>query len=139
MVDIGSIGVGLASIKTALDITKELRSIDSSLKDAEVKLKLAELIEALSDAKVNLSAARLENQELRDTIVGLESQLNVKQEVEFKNGFYYRVGCKDGQEPGPFCSLCYNDSNKLVAVSELPNGMQDFGKYHCPKCGKTSS
>mgnify|MGYP000393892481 CR=1 FL=1 len=138
MVDLTSIGVGLTSIKTALDITKELRSIDSSLKDAEVKLKLAELIEALSDAKVNLSEARLENQELKNTISKLESQLNSKQEVEYRDGFYYRVSCKEGQEPGPFCSLCYNDIDKLIPVSELPSDMQEFGKYLCPKCNKSS-
>lgn len=138
MVDISSISVGLSSIKTALDITKELRSIDSSLKDAEVKLKLAELIEALSDAKVNLSEARLENQELKDKISKLESQLTSKQDVEYKNGFYYRKDCQEGQEPGPFCSLCYNDTNKLIPVSELPRDMQDFGKYLCPKCNKSS-
>ena len=139
MVDLSSFSIGLASIKTALEITKDLRSIDSSLKDAEVKLKLAELIEALSDAKVNLSEARLENQELRDRIASLESQLSSKQEVEYKNGHYYRVGCKEGEEPGPFCSLCYNDLNKLIPVSELPRDMQEFGKYICPKCNKTSN
>ena len=39
MPDITAISIGIQSIKTA----KDLRNIDSSLKDAEIKLKLAKI------------------------------------------------------------------------------------------------
>jgi hypothetical protein len=138
MADISSIAIGLQSIKTALDITKELRSIDSSLKDAEVKLKLAELIESLSEAKIQLSEARIENQDLKDQIIALEKKFSQQKEVEFKDGHYYAISPKDGQPSGPFCTKCYSDDSKLILVNELPDGMQDFGMYHCPKCGSPS-
>ncbi len=129
MPDISSISIGLQSIKTAIDITKDLSNIDSSLKDAEVKLKLAELIEALSEAKIQLSDAREENQDLKIKIKSLKNDLNRQEEVEFKDGYYYI------KEPkGPFCAKCYSDENKLMLVSELPRSFQDFGKYKCPKC-----
>ena len=139
MVDINAISIGLQSIKTALDITKELRGIDSLLKDAEVKLKLANLVEALSDAKIHLSEAKVENQELKERILELESKLQSKQEVEFREGFYYAKNAETGAASGPFCALCYSDSNKLILVSELPVGMRDFGNFRCPKCGTVKS
>ena len=135
MPDINSISISLQSIKTALDISKELRNIDSSLKDAEVKLKLAELIEALSEAKIQLSEARDENQELKDRISELERKLNAPQEVEFREGRYYLANPKESENPGPFCSKCFSDEKKLIPIEELPSGMQDFGRYRCPKCG----
>ena len=138
MPDISSISIGLQSIKTAIDITKDLRNIDSSLKDAEVKLKLAELIEALSEAKIQLSDAREENQNLKIKIKSLENDLNRQDEVEFQDGFYFIKEPKEGQAKGPFCAKCHSDENKLILVSELPSVFQDFGKYKCPKCGNTS-
>ena len=134
MADMTSIAVGLQSIKTALEITKELRNIDSSLKDVEVKLKLAELIESLSDAKIQLSEAREENQELNNKIRNLEDELNRKDEVEFKDGYYYLKDRSKGKAPGPFCAKCYGDEGKLILVSELPKQLQHFGKFKCPKC-----
>lgn len=135
MPDISSISIGLQSIKTAIDITKDLRNIDSSLKDAEVKLKLAELIEALSEAKIQLSEAREENQDLKTKIKELESQFNKLDEVEYRDGFYYLKEPMNGKAEGPFCSKCYSDEGKLILVTELPPSFQDFGKYKCPKCG----
>jgi hypothetical protein len=135
MPDISSISIGIQSIKTAIDITKDLRNIDSSLKDAEVKLKLADLIEALSEAKIQLSDAKEENQELKIKIKSLENDLKCQEEVEFRDGFYYLKEPKSAQAEGPFCYKCYVDEKKLMLVNEMPFGLNDFGKYHCPKCG----
>lgn len=135
MSDISSISIGLQSIKTAIDITKDLRNIDSSLKDAEVKLKLAELIEALSEAKIQLSEAREENQELKTKIKELELQFNKLDEVEYRDGFYYLKEPVNGKAEGPFCAKCYSDEKKLILVTDLPRSFHDFGKYKCPKCG----
>jgi hypothetical protein len=138
MVDVTSISAGLTSLKLALDITKELRNIDSSLKDAEVKLKLAELIEALSDAKILMSEMREENQQLKFKIKDLEKQSTQTDEVKFENGHYFLNLSKEGQASGPFCAKCYSDTNKLIPESELPPAFRDLGKYKCPKCGSVT-
>ncbi|MBY8024876.1 hypothetical protein KW469_07340 [Vibrio fluvialis] len=134
MVDISAISMGLTSIKTALDITKDLRNADLSVKDAELKLKLADLIEALSDAKIQMSEIKDENQSLRDTIKEYERKLALKAEVIFENGHCFLKSPESGQAPGPFCANCYSDSQKLILVSELPLDLHDIGKYRCPKC-----
>ena len=50
--DIAAIGSLLGSLKTATEITKFIRESDVSLEKAETKLKLAELVSALADAKL---------------------------------------------------------------------------------------
>ena len=139
MPDITAISVGLQSIKTALDITKELRNIDASLADAEVKLKIIELMDALSEVKLQISDARDENLDLKEKIKELESKLNLQEEVEFRDNHYFLKNPKSDQAPGPFCSNCYSDGKKLILVSELTGDFQVFGKYRCPKCQAKSN
>ena len=139
MTDITALSVGLQSIKTAIDITKELRNIDASLKDAEVKLKIIELVEALSEVKLQLSEVRDENLDLKEKIKKLEGKLNQQEEVEFRDNHYFLKNPKQGQAPGPFCSNCYSDGKKLISVSALTGHFQTFGKYRCPKCRATSN
>jgi len=134
MIDMSIIAAGLQSIKTALDITKDLRNIDFALKDAEIKLKLTELLDALSTVKIQVVEMRDENLNLKDKLRELEDKLSQKDEVEFKDGFYYVKNAREGQAPGPFCAKCYSDDDTLITVSELPSSFQDFGKYECPKC-----
>lgn len=60
---------GLSAASTALGIVKDLREIDRSVDEAGFKLKLAELTEALADARIALSDAKGEiaekNSEIR--------------------------------------------------------------------------
>ena len=134
MVDVGVIASGLSSLKLALDITKEFRNIDTSFKDAEVKLKLTELLEALSDAKFALHDARDENLELKEKVKLLELQLSRKDEVVFKNDHYYLKTPIDGKPEGPFCSNCFSKNNELSLLTEVLNRPRSFGKYKCPSC-----
>ena len=55
MVDMAAISQVLSSIKAASDIAKLLKETDISLEKAETKLKLAELVGALADAKLELA------------------------------------------------------------------------------------
>jgi hypothetical protein len=58
MPDIALISAILNSVKTATDITKFLRESDMSIEKAEIKLKLADLVGALVDAKIQLTDVR---------------------------------------------------------------------------------
>jgi hypothetical protein len=49
-----SVSTLLGSIKTATEIAKLIKDSDVSLEKAETKLKLAELISALADAKIEV-------------------------------------------------------------------------------------
>ena len=54
--DVAAIGSLLGSLKTATDIAKFVRESSVSLERAELKMKLAQLIEALSNAKIEAAA-----------------------------------------------------------------------------------
>ena len=53
--DMASITAALGSIKAAVDLAKLIKDSGASLEQAEVKLKIAELISALADAKIELA------------------------------------------------------------------------------------
>ena len=63
---------GLSAAKLAIDIAKDLRSIDRSVDDATFKLKLAELTMALADAQLALSEAKVKIGELEGKISSIE-------------------------------------------------------------------
>jgi len=54
MPDLVTIGAALSSLKTASEIVKFLRESDLSFERAELKLKLADLMNTLADARIDL-------------------------------------------------------------------------------------
>ena len=56
--DLTAVSTLLGSIKTATEIAKLIKDSDVSLEKAETKLKLAELISALADAKIKVTAVQ---------------------------------------------------------------------------------
>lgn len=134
MPDFGAISAGISSIKVAIDIAKDLKGATSAIKDAEVKLKIAELLEAMSEVKVQLVEAQDENLELKRTIKDLELALARQDEVVFRDGYYYLAEAQEGKPEGPFCSNCYSSSNRLSLLTEVTGTFRSFGKDKCPAC-----
>lgn len=56
--DIASISAALAGIKSATEIAKIIKDSGASLEQAEIRLKLADLISALADAKIEIANIR---------------------------------------------------------------------------------
>ena len=73
---------GLNAASQALSIAKELRSIDRSVDEATFKLRLADLTEALAEAKISLSEAKLALSEKDEEIHKLRNELAVKSNGE---------------------------------------------------------
>ncbi len=55
MTDFTAIASILGSVKTATEIAKLLKNTDLSFEQAEMKLKLADIISALADARIEIS------------------------------------------------------------------------------------
>lgn len=134
MPDISSISAGISSLKVALDIAKELKGAASAIKDAEFKLKIAELIEAMAEVKLKLVETQDENSALKQKIKDLESQLVIQDEVVFRDGYYYLAEPQDGKPEGPFCSNCFSKFKQLSLLTEVTGHFSVFGKYECPSC-----
>ena len=59
---------GLAALKTAFDLAKDLKNATSAYNDAEMRLKFSELYSALSDAKIDLADAQIEMFEMKQNV-----------------------------------------------------------------------
>jgi hypothetical protein len=106
----------LASIKTATDIAKLLKDADLSLEKAVLKLKLAELVGALADAKLQIVSVQEVVAEKDKAIKELEQQLSLKGKIKFKRPFYW---IQDGDErDGPYCQKCYDSESKLIRLQQ---------------------
>jgi RNA-splicing ligase RtcB len=128
--DIGSISVVLGSIKTATDIAKYIKDSDVSLEKAEVKLKLAELIGALADAKLEVVGVQQTLAESEDRIRELQKKLDVRAQVKWDDPVYW-IEMATGRD-GPFCQRCYDADEKLVRLQ----GSGD-GYYSCRVCSSS--
>ena len=129
MTDIASISAVLTSIKTATDIAKVLRTLDASVAQAELKLKLAEMLESLADAKI--SAAELQELlEEKETEIGrLTQALSLQAEVVKEKDAYF-MKSQDGKRIGePFCLHCWESNKRLF---HLVSG--GYGKSKCTSC-----
>lgn len=78
MPDIATISAVLSSLKTATDIAKYFRESGFSLEKAEMKLKVADLVNALAEAKLELA-------QVQDVMVQKDHQIaELRQAFESK-------------------------------------------------------
>jgi hypothetical protein len=119
--DISAISAVLGSIKTATDIAKLIKDSGISLKDAETKLKLAELISALADAKIEIAEVEQtlinKDSELRK----LQDQLEIKGKIHWEPPYYWVID--NDKKEGPYCQQCYDKNHELIRLQDLGDGV----------------
>jgi hypothetical protein len=130
--DLTTIAQAIQSAKTGYLIARGLMNADSAYSQAELKLRVAELAGTLMDAQGALQAAQEEIQELRAEVARLES-VNAPDQKPIKRGNKYFIPGASGEE-GPYCMRCYEVEKRLMPLSEMPAGLDDFGKHRCSKC-----
>src|SRR5690554_2842044 len=107
MPDITTISTLLSSVKTATEIAKFVKDSDSSIESAEVKLKMAELISALADVKIELADLQESQRERDQEIVQLKSELQRKGATRFDGQLYWM-----SDDETPFCTVCMEKDEK---------------------------
>lgn len=112
--DIASITAALGSIKAAADLAKLIKDSGASLEQAEIKLKIAELIGSLADAKIELATIQGALLEKDHKIEELTQLINVKATVQWEKPYYWVVN--GDEKDGPFCQKCYDTGNQLVRL-----------------------
>ena len=125
--DITSIATVLNSLKTATEIAKLIKNSDVSLEKAESKLKLADLISALADAKIEVTEIQQSLLEKENVILELKSKLEVKSKINWEKPYYWVVDSR--QKDGPFCQHCYDKNRELIRLQG--NGE---GYWECKSC-----
>jgi hypothetical protein len=130
MEPITAISTLFTSIKTATEIANLFRQATTSLEQAEVKMKLADLIGALADAKMD---AALVQQEIldRDTkIKELEAAAALQAALRWEQPCYYLKSEQGIDEP--YCQTCYDAHKKLARLHAHPDGY-----FACRVCGES--
>ena len=122
MPDLALFGAALTSLKTATEIAKTLPDNDLAVEKAEFKLKLADIIGALADARVELAELQ-ETVSAKDArIVHLEQAFAAKDSLVRYRDAMYRVGA-DGQRTGqPLCLRCWEADHQQRGLIESAVG-----------------
>ena len=119
----------LTQTKTAVDIAKFIKNSSDTLDKSGQKLKLAELIEALADIKMETADIKSLIIDKDEKIQLLENQLKLKNDLVYEAPYYWMINSDEGKE-GPFCQNCYDTDGKLIRLQKF--GFNDQWKcYHC--------
>lgn len=130
--DLTSITAALSAIKSAADIAELIKKSSSSLEEAEIKLKLAELIGNLADSKMEIANVKISMMEKEDEIRQLKEKNRIEYEIEWCDPYYFIVKENENKE-GPYCQRCY-DANKQLIRLQSPH---KDGFWECKQCEKT--
>lgn len=125
--DLSTVTSALGSIKAATEIAKLIKDSDLSLEKAETKLKLADLIGSLADAKLEVINLQELLAKTEERIKGLEGELQVHKALRWEEPLYWLDG--ESGSDGPYCQHCYDSSHKLIRLQG--NGE---GWYECKVC-----
>ena len=127
--DIAAVGSLLSSLKTATDIAKFIRESDISLEKAEAKLKLAELVSALADAKLEAAEIQQAILERDESIRQLKAAAQLKAEMQWRQPCYYLSNAEGVEEA--YCQHCYDSGGKLARLHT-----DGAGYFHCTVCNR---
>ncbi|TKB07448.1 hypothetical protein [Desulforhopalus sp. IMCC35007] len=125
--DLAAIGSLLGSLKTATEIAKLIRESDATLEKAETKLKLAELVSAIADAKLDAAEVQQLILDRDETIRQLTAAAKLKTEIKWRQPCYYLSNSEGLEEP--YCQNCYDSEQKL---SRLHSDGKGF--FQCRVC-----
>jgi hypothetical protein len=127
MVDYALITSTISSIKAATDIATLIKERGLSLEEAEIKLKIADLINSLADAKINLAEICQLILEKDNKTNELNSKLEIKEKLYYDGQFYWLQDSES--KDGPYCQPCYDKNSKLIRLQPLTKG-----QWQCLVC-----
>lgn len=118
--DAASISALVTAVKTATDIAKFFKDSDLSLEKAEHKLKLAELIGALADVKMEVTQVQVELTDREAKIRDLNSRLEIRESMIWTDPVYWRQN--GNTKEGPYCQPCFDKEQRLVRLQSIGTG-----------------
>lgn len=125
------IAAAIAAVSNGLGIAKTMRSIEKSFDEATYKAKVADVIEALTDAKLGLAEAKEKLAENEKEIARLKANFETRGELVSDRGDYKYFANNEGEPLGyPICPKCEVLNGRIVQLK------QDGGLIHgrCPAC-----
>ncbi len=128
------LATSLSAVTAALALVKELKQIDAQFDKAELKLKIAGLTEALSDAKLGLVEIAQEMAEKDAEIRRLSELLAYKASNLVEQGAFRYFANEAGEASGvPICPVCEKKGLFLKLAQDRSKGAGAV-TYVCPSC-----
>lgn len=119
MTDIATITTFLGSIKTAAELAKAISGADTLLERAELRLKIAELLEAIADAKIQALNIKELLDEKDRAIHELTEKLDGKQQQIRKDGMHFEIDDDGNPKGDPYCSHCWESAGKRIHLGNV--------------------
>ena len=113
--------------KSAINVLKYIKDSQNILDKSEQKIKLSELIESLTNLKVEISEIKSTMILKDEKILELEKKLNFKQNFIYERPYYWSY--KDKIKDGPFCQKCYDLDEKIIHLDKW-----NEERYSCSVC-----
>jgi hypothetical protein len=129
--DIATISAALGSIKIATEIAKFIGESSGSLEKAEFKLKLADLISNLADAKIKITEIQQTLLDKDAELRKLREQLSIKGKLNWEPPYYWVID--EGRKDGPYCQQCYDKNHELIRLQDYYGD----GSWECMTCKNT--
>jgi hypothetical protein len=103
----------LGAVKSAIDAAKILRETGRAWDEATFKLRIIELISALSDAQTAIADLNAELRARDEKIAALQRELTEVASLVYRAPFYWRPASDGQPEDGPFCQSCFDSAHRL--------------------------
>lgn len=125
----------LTGLSAAAGITKGIVHAESALEKAELKFRLAELMQHIAEAQAQMADIKISSLAKDEEIRGLLEKLKVHENLVRDSGVYYR-STDEGKPYGEaICSNCWDVKKTLVHLVQptatwklkCPNCKQDYG------------
>ena len=128
------IPAALATISGALTVAKSMRDIDKEYDAATFKARIAELIDALTDAKISLADAKeiiaQRDKEVERLLASIADRSTLQVGV---GGYKYRKNDAGAMEGFPVCPKCEQVDGRLIGL--VQDG--DVVVAKCPACASS--
>lgn len=120
----------LQTITTSIGIARAVAEAQTEFDRADLKLKMAEVVNALADAKLALTEIRDEQREKDAELARMREAFQRKGETIEYDGRHYRTDA-DGRPTGrPFCSVCFEQGVLFL----LDRAQGPRGTMSCARC-----
>lgn len=124
------IGAGLSAASSAISIAKTLNDLDRNYDVAQFKIRITELLEALSETKLALLSAREMVAEQEAEIKQLRQSKSNREDL-IADGAYKYLPDDSGNKTGfPVCPKCDQVDGRIIQL--VQNAKIDAAK--CPAC-----
>lgn len=126
-----SIGTAIGSVKMATEIARGLVTASGSVEKAELKLKIAEIANALAEARLALVDVQetLASKDAR--IAELEAAFAAKDKLVRQHDAYYRINEEGNPTGDPYCLRCWEVEHHQ---RHLVHSALDHRGRICPVC-----